>query len=80
MKTNEIFSSRLKEMMSKRKISQSELCKRINIRRGDMSHYYHGHYVPKTEIFLKICRALNTTPNYLLGYDDEQGEQNENNK
>ena len=72
MKTNEIFSSRLKTLMIERNVSQSELARKVNIRRGDMSHYYHGHYIPKAIILLKICKVLDTTPNYLLGFDKDE--------
>ena len=37
-----------------------------------------GNIMPKTENIIKIAKVLHTTPNYLLGWEDEQSKRDNN--
>ena len=72
MKTNEIFSSRLKTLMIKRKLKQIDFVKKLDIPSSTINYYFNGKCTPKIDSLLKICKALDTTPNYLLGFDKDE--------
>ena len=83
-KTTDIFSQRLKKIMNERNIKQNELCKLTKIKKSSMSHYTNGKVVPKRQKIESIAKALNVSPSYLLGFDDntssKQNKQNNQNK
>lgn len=64
------FSDRLKQAMSIKKITQSELCERTGIPKSAMSQYVSGAFTPKQERTYLIAKALNVNEPWLLGYDN----------
>lgn len=63
------FYRRLKEAMSIRKITQSELCAKTGIPKSAMSQYLSGAFKPKQTRTYLIAEALNVSEAWLLGYD-----------
>lgn len=64
------FSERLKEAMSLKKVSQTELCERTGIPKSAMSQYLSGAFTPKQKRTYLIAHALDINEAWLLGYPD----------
>lgn len=69
------FINRLKNIMSERKITQSELSKRTGIRQSSISDWLNGRYEPKQDKIYLIAQALGVSPSWLLGYDETTSNQ-----
>lgn len=65
------FSQQLKKIMKTRGISQAELCERTGIPKSAMSQYISGSFKPKQERTYLLAKALNTTPEYLMGLTED---------
>ncbi|HGL5412026.1 TPA: LexA family transcriptional regulator [Staphylococcus aureus] len=63
------FKDRLKQIMSERKISQSELSRRTGIGRNSISDYLNGKYEAKQDKVFELAKALNVNEAWLMGYD-----------
>lgn len=63
------FHEQLKEAMTLRNVSQSELCLRTGIPKSAMSQYISGAFKPKQERTYLIAKALNVNEAWLMGYD-----------
>ena len=63
------FNTRLKMLRIKNGLSQINLAEIEKISPSAIGMYEHGRCEPNFLTFLKICIALNTTPNYVLGSD-----------
>ncbi len=72
----EIFAKRLKEIMKKRGLSQTQLQAKIKeqfgktLQRQTISLYMLGQSKPDTERLTLLCRTLNVSADYLLGLSD----------
>lgn len=66
----ESFSKRMRIALSKKNMSQSELCEKTGIKKSAMSQYYNGYIEPKQDKLYLIANALNVNEAWLLGYDD----------
>lgn len=66
-----LFSTRLKEILQLRNMSQAELSKQTGIAKSIINEYVSGRYVPKNPNLLKIAHCLNVNEYYLLGVNDE---------
>jgi transcriptional regulator with XRE-family HTH domain len=64
------FINRLKSVMKERKITQTELAKRTGIRQSSISDWLNDRYEPKQDKVYIIAKALNVSPAWLLGYDE----------
>jgi transcriptional regulator with XRE-family HTH domain len=64
------FINRLKSVMKERKITQTELAKRTGIRQSSISDWLNDRYDPKQDKVYIIAKALNVSPAWLLGYDE----------
>lgn len=64
------FINRLKSIMKGRKITQTELAKRTGIRQSSISDWLNDRYEPKQDKVYIIAKALNVSPAWLLGYDE----------
>ena len=72
------LAERLKEVLTTHNLKQSEIvklcdpyCKRygIQIRQNEISQYLHGKVIPGFDKLTIICKALNVSELWLLGYD-----------
>ncbi len=77
MNRNDIFAYRLSIAMNEQSING--LSKKIDMSAIDVSRYLRGQQMPTARTLCKICDALHTTPNYLLGYDDDTGRSDKKN-
>jgi len=64
------FSKRLSETMKGAGVTQSALAKQLNIAQQSISYWVKGTYEPSLSQILELCRALDITPNYLLGFSE----------
>ena len=64
------FINRLKSIMKERKITQTELAKRTGIRQSSISDWLNDRHEPKQDKVYIIAKALNVSPAWLLGYDE----------
>lgn len=65
-----IFPKRLKEAIDKKGINQSELAKRLGIRRETIWKYLTGKIEPSCAILRGLCFELGVSADYLLGLVD----------
>lgn len=73
------FKDRLKQIMSERKISQSELSRRTGIGRNSISDYLNGKYEAKQNKVFELAKALNVNEAWLMGFDISKNRKIENN-
>ncbi|HCV2166372.1 TPA: helix-turn-helix domain-containing protein [Staphylococcus aureus] len=73
------FKDRLKQIMSERKISQSELSRRTGIGRNSISDYLNGKYEAKQDKVFELAKALNVNESWLMGFDISKNRKIENN-
>lgn len=69
MKDN--FIDRLKQLMEKSNITQTELSKKTGITQSSISDWLRGKYLPKQDKVDVLARALDVTPAYLMGWKDD---------
>lgn len=63
------FSSRLRELLSIRNISQAELARRSGVSESSISHYLKGNWEAKQDAVYAIARVGNVSEAWLMGYD-----------
>ena len=47
-------------------LRQAQVCEKCEINNNYLSNIEHAKSIPSLDVFLRICEALNTTPNALL--------------
>lgn len=67
--------SRINEALRRNEMSKAELSRRTGISPSSLSEYLSGKYEPKQDKIYLISRALNVDPVWLLGFEDENSEQ-----
>lgn len=71
------FIKRLNSILQKRNLSQADLSKMTGIRSSSISDWLNGKYEPKQDKISIIADALNISPVWLIGYDDDSASQPE---
>lgn len=64
------FNENLREVMTMRGVTQNKLAKQIQVTQTAISKWCAGTREPDFETLCKICKALDTDPNELLGFAD----------
>lgn len=64
------FQARLGEAMTMKEVSQIELARRTEMNRSLISRYVNGQLMPSSIGMVKIARALNVAPAWLMGFSD----------
>lgn len=64
-----VTSDRIKEAMSLRGVTQSELSEKTKIGKSSISTYLKGAYEPKQRNLYKIAQVLDVDPVWLMGGD-----------
>lgn len=64
-----MFIRRLTELMEEKDLTQIELANQVGITNVTISRYLSGERKPRIEIVTKLAEVLNTTVDYLLGYE-----------
>ena len=65
----ESCAARLKQALSVRNMTQSELCQKTKIPKSALSEYVKGLYEPKQDRLLIIAEAMDIDPVWLMGFD-----------
>ena len=65
------FPARLREVRKKRKMTQEQLGKRVDVTKVSISCYENGSRTPDIDTLEKIADALDVSVDYLLGRTDE---------
>lgn len=63
------IKDRLKEAMELNNITQSELAKKANIDKGQLSSYLSGKYKPRQNNIEALAKALGVSEAWLMGYN-----------
>ena len=66
---NLIFHTRLKALRTEKKKTQEEMAKELQIKRSTYGEYERGKIMPPVDKIEVLARVLETTPQYLLGWD-----------
>ena len=67
--TREDFKDRLKKALDIRGWKAVDLCERTDIPKGAISYYLSGKSTPKADRLYLICKALDVSEAWMLGYD-----------
>lgn len=62
----ESFRERLRNRRKELNMTQAQLGEACGISAQEISHFETGRRTPELEMFLKLCNALETSPNMLL--------------
>lgn len=77
----EEFKDRLKKALEIRNMKAVDLCEKTKIPKGAISYYLAGKSTPKADRLYLICKALDVSEAWILGYDVEmERDLNENKK
>ncbi len=63
------FCENLKKEMEYRKISQTELAKKLNVSQATINRWAKGINQPDFESLFVLCEIFEVNPNELLGWD-----------
>lgn len=62
---------KIKILREEKGLTQKQLADLVNISRSALGMYESNQRIPKQKILESIAKALNTTPSYLIGWDEE---------
>lgn len=62
---------KIKILREEKGLTQKQLANFVNISRSALGMYESNQRIPKQKILESIAKALNTTPSYLIGWDEE---------
>lgn len=65
------FASRLRGKRAELDMTQQELAERAGVSQEHVFQYEDGGYLPGADKLCALAQALGTTPNYLLGWEQE---------
>lgn len=66
-----LFPSRLRATRQRLGLTQEELGKSVKVTKQSIYLYESGGAFPGLDTFAKLCKAMDTTPDYLLGWGME---------
>lgn len=66
--TIETFAENLMTARKARELSRTELADKLGLYPDSIRSYEHNVMSPNLFVFIKLCEALNLSPNDLLGY------------
>ena len=61
-----ILAQRISKIRKEKKLTQAQLAEKANLTNNYISNIETQHSIPSLETLVKICNALNVTPNDLL--------------
>ena len=68
----EEFTTRIKELRARYNLTQSDLAKRVNVRRETILYIEKGKYNPSLVLAHKISKALNSKIDEVFLFADDQ--------
>lgn len=72
------FSIRMKNLRNNKKLSMSELAKILGVSKSSINMWENGSSIPKQEILIRISREFDVSIDYLLGNEQMEGKEPEN--
>lgn len=60
------LQDRIRVVMNEKGLNQKQLAEKANITEASISKYLSGERSPRTDVIVKIAKALDTSVNYLL--------------
>lgn len=66
-----MFEDNLKKLMKEKKITHQKLGEAIGLSGSAVSMMVSGERKPSYESLNAICKELGTTPNFLMGFDED---------
>ena len=70
----DLFAENLRKRAVELGISHAEVARRAGLSERRYGNYVSGRREPDLVTLVRIARVLETTPNVLLGFDDEHSE------
>lgn len=64
------FAERMRELMSVKGLTQNSLAVKLNVAQRTVSRWCSGEREPNYDMLLQICRELDESPNYMIGWED----------
>ncbi len=71
------MGERIKTLRYKKSMTLGDLANIVGVSKTSISKYENDKATPKAEILEKLALALDTTPAYIMGWEDEQPAHNE---
>lgn len=68
---NIVFSQNIRARRIELGLKQSDLAMRIGIKQSQVSDMEGGAFIENANRLIALCRALETTPDYLFGFREE---------
>lgn len=66
------FGLRLRELRLKKKLTQAQVAKRLNISKSIISGYENNTKTPSLEILTQLCVLYDVSSDYVLGLDNRK--------
>lgn len=72
MEISNIFARKVRQRLAALRLGQTEFADSLGISRAMVSNYLSGARNPGADLVCAWARALKTTPNFLLGFEEEE--------
>lgn len=69
-----VYGDRLRARARALGLTDAEVARRLGLAQSRYANYVNGNREPDLATFARICRALATTPDEILGFGTESGE------
>lgn len=70
-----IFGNRLKQLRTEKGYTQKEFAKLLGVSTSSIGMYEQGRREPENAVLTAMCKLLDTTPDYLIGFSSQNQEQ-----
>ncbi len=77
---NRYFSTRVRELRSKNKLSMEKLAEELGITKSRISMWENNGTVPRMDVLIALAKYFDVSTDYLLGNDDNINVSQENTK
>lgn len=65
-----MFKERLRELRLEKGLRQLDVANAVGVTLRAICNYEAGTREPSLDMLISLCKVLETTPNYLLGFSD----------
>lgn len=66
------FGIRLRDLRTKRKLSQSDVASRLDVTKSTISAYENNIAIPPSDVLKKLALMFNVSSDFLLGLDNRE--------
>lgn len=70
-----VFGNRLKKLRTEKGYTQKEFAQLVGVSTSAIGMYEQGRREPENAVLTSMCKLLNTTPDYLIGFSSPKEEQ-----